>query len=125
MFSDVPPGAVPALERVVIWSLFFASSVYGHVALKFAVGDRGQTYRQVLWTAATSFWGWSTIAAWGLSCVLWIMVIARQKLLIAGSVSSLDYVLICASAWVFLGERITAQQIVGVGLISIGIVLVK
>ena len=113
------------IQRLVIWVLFFATSVYGHVALKLAVGPGTLGYRESLKVAATSFWGWSTVIAWGLSCVLWLLAISRQKLLVASSVSSLSYVLICAAAWLWLGERVTTTQGVGIALIAAGIVLIK
>ena len=53
------------------------------------------------------------------------MAISRQKLLVASSISALSYGLICAAAWIFLGERITWQQCAGIGLIVVGILQVK
>ena len=123
------PGRAP-LEfagRAVIWALFFATSVYGHVALKLAVG-RGEgdaSYRQALVAAATSFWGWSAVAAWTLSCLFWVMALARQQLLTASSISALSYALLCAAACAFLGERATWPQALGVALIVAGILLVR
>ena len=88
-----PAAAIPTSEcvvRVLIWVLFFASSAYGHLALKLAVNETDTTYRRAMLNVATSFWGWSTVAA-----------------------------------WTFLGERVTAHQCVGIGLIVLGILFVK
>jgi uncharacterized membrane protein len=109
----------------LIWALFFASSLYGHIALKLAVNQGNNSYSRAMVAVATSFWGWSTLAAWGISCLLWMLVISKQKLLIASSISSFSYVLICIACWLFLGERLTWQQYAGVVLIIAGILLVK
>jgi drug/metabolite transporter (DMT)-like permease len=127
--AAAPPSSggwsVDVVGRLAIWALFFASSAYGHVALKLAVGRADVTYRNALWNAATSLWGWSAVLAWTLSCVLWAMAISRQKLMVASSVSSLSYALLCVAAWAFLGERVTWPQATGVVLIVAGILLVK
>jgi uncharacterized membrane protein len=125
--ADTGRSSLDVAGRVVIWALFFATSVYGHVALKLAVG-RGAgdgSYRRALVAAATSFWGWSAVAAWTLSCVFWVMALARQQLLTAASISALSYALLCAAACAFLGEPVTRPQVVGVALIVAGIFLVK
>jgi hypothetical protein len=78
-------------ELPVLWALFFLTTVYGHVALKFAVDGPGRTLARVFAT----MWGWSALAAWAASCLLWAAVLSRQQLLSANSVASLRYVLIC------------------------------
>jgi hypothetical protein len=109
-----------------LWALFFATTVYGHVALKFAVaGVPGGTYRQVLAAASTSGWGWSAVLAWGLSCLLWLLVLSRQSLMAANSVSALRYVLVCVAAWSWAGESVRWPQALGITLIAGGIWLVR
>jgi uncharacterized membrane protein len=125
MLNQLSSFDARSLGQIAIWAIFFASSVYGHVALKLAVTGPHANYREALWSAATSFWGWSTVAAWGLSCLMWVLAISNQKLLVAGSISSLSYALICGAAWIFLGERVSVTQCIGIGLIMVGIVLVK
>jgi uncharacterized membrane protein len=110
----------------MLWALFFVTSVYGHVALKFAVLKvQGGGYRQVLLAAATNFWGWSAFLAWTFSCVLWVLALARQQLMTANSISSFRYVLICLAAWSLLSEEVTWPQWLGMAFITCGIILVK
>lgn len=114
-------GLVKPAELPVLWALFFVTTVYGHVALKFAVGGPGRSLAR---TFAT-FWGWSALAAWSASCVLWAAVLSRQELLAANSVASLRYVLICLAAWLCVGERATGTQVLGLLLIAAGTWLAK
>jgi drug/metabolite transporter (DMT)-like permease len=114
------------MEAPALWVLFFVSSTYGHLALKFAVTRAGGGgYGPALRAAATSPWGWSTVAAWGLSCVLWVVVLSRHGVMTANCISSLEFVLIGLGAWLFLSERATWTQILGMALIAGGIWLVK
>jgi drug/metabolite transporter (DMT)-like permease len=111
------------LEVPLIWLLFFLSSVYGHVALKAAVGSEAE--RGALGRALASGWGWSAFVAWGLSCLLWTLALAHHRLLRANAVSSLRFVLIALTAWALLGERLTWTQGLGLLLIAAGILLVR
>ena len=117
---------VKNLETPALWALFFFTSVYGHVALKAAVNRvPGGSYRQVLTATVTNFWGWSALLAWGLSCLLWALALARHPLVTANAVSSLRYVLVGLAAWGLLSERVTWPQGVGMALIVGGILLVR
>ena len=109
------PLLTPAGARVVLWGLFFLTTVSGHVGLKVAV-DRDPS----LWRAAVSPWGLSAFAAWTASSVLWMAVLQRETLLSASSVSSLRYALTVVAADVFLREAVTARAAAGVVLIAIG-----
>lgn len=102
-----------------IWVLFFATTVYGHIALKIAV-DR----RPVL-AALVSVWGWSACLAWGVSCLLWAFALSEHRLQQANALSSLRYVLIGLAAWGWLGERMSGPQAIGMVLIMAGILLAK
>jgi drug/metabolite transporter (DMT)-like permease len=113
-------------EPSALWTLFFLTTVYGHVALKLAVGPAaGSDYGRVLRACVTDFWGWSAVLAWGLACALWGLTLSRQELMTANAISSLRYVLTCVAAWAFLGEGVGWQRAAGMLLIGIGIVLVK
>ncbi|WP_052754393.1 hypothetical protein [Calothrix sp. 336/3] len=113
-----------SLQSVLIWCLFFATSVYGHVALKLAVGESESPNAKHLWLSAISFWGWSAWISWGASAVLWMVVVSKQPLLTASSISALRYVLICLSAWLILRDTISPRELIGVFCITLGIFLV-
>jgi drug/metabolite transporter (DMT)-like permease len=101
------------------WFFFFATSVYGHVALKQAVETRRTTV-----AAALSGWGISAFIAWTLSGVLWMLVLSKHSLLKANSISSLRYVFICAAAWAIWRTDITARTAIGIAAIAAGVYLV-
>ncbi len=113
-------------ETPAVWMLFFATSVYGHVALKVAVdrvGGEGDG-RSVL-SALACFWGWSACVAWGASCLLWTVALSRHRLVQANALSALRYVLVCLAAWALLGERLTWPQVLGMALLTAGVMLVR
>ena len=78
MYSDPPPlprrsstsaFACRAIDipyaTSAIWLLFFATSVYGHVALKVAVDRTVQDEARRVFSALRGVWGWSACLAWG------------------------------------------------------------
>jgi drug/metabolite transporter (DMT)-like permease len=109
------------LSPWLVWGLFFASSVFGHVALKRGAGaGTGYDFR----TATTVFltpWGISALLSWGLSCWLWAVILTRHSLFAANSVSTLRYVLICLAAFYFLKESFGFRELAGMLLITSGV----
>ena len=113
------------IEVPLVWVSFFVTSVYGHVALKAAVGGDEAAQRGSLGRAFASGWGWSAFVAWGLSCLCWARVLSQHRLLRANAVSSLRFVLTALAAWIVLGEELTRTQGLGLLLIAAGILLVR
>lgn len=111
----MPAALTSSGARFLLWALFFLTTVYGHVGLKLAV-DRHPSFLR----AAVSPWGVSAFVAWTASSVLWMLVLQRETLLSASSVSSLRYALTVIAAVVFLREAVTARAAVGVVLIAVG-----
>jgi drug/metabolite transporter (DMT)-like permease len=108
--------------RALVWPLFFATSVYGHVAFKIATRDA--TGGAPVWHVLLSAWAITATLAWIVSALLWVAILARHPLLTANTVSSLSYVLIAVAAVLFFGERPTAASALGVVLVVVGIYLV-
>ncbi|MFL9924965.1 EamA family transporter [Herbaspirillum lusitanum] len=64
----------------------------------------------------------------GLSCyvisvVVWIIGLSRVDVTIAYPLLSLGYIINAIGAWYFLGEVMSAQRILAIGVIIIGVVL--
>lgn len=104
----------------LLWILFFASDLYGHVALKKALlpeANALETIRKLAgcWT------GWSIFLAWGLAGLLWVGILSQNTLFETNSISMVNYVLVCLAAIYFLGENPTSIQWAGMGLIGLGV----
>jgi multidrug transporter EmrE-like cation transporter len=59
-----------------------------------------------------------------LSVVVWILGLSRVPVSIAYPMLSIGYVVNAAAAWWLFGESITAQKLVGIGFIVVGVYLV-
>ena len=63
------------------------------------------------------------LACYGISLVVWIIGLSRTDVTIAYPMLSLGYVVSAIGAWMFLGEVISPQRLVAIGVIVIGVVL--
>ncbi|MFC5474063.1 EamA family transporter [Paraherbaspirillum soli] len=64
----------------------------------------------------------------GLSCyvisvVVWIIGLSRVDVTIAYPLLSLGYIISAVGAWYFLGEAVSAQRLIAIGIIIVGVVL--
>jgi multidrug transporter EmrE-like cation transporter len=63
------------------------------------------------------------LACYGISLVVWIIGLSRTDVTIAYPMLSLGYVVSAFGAWMFLGEAVSPQRLVAIGVIIIGVVL--
>jgi multidrug transporter EmrE-like cation transporter len=63
------------------------------------------------------------LACYALSLVVWIMGLSRTDVTIAYPMLSLGYVVAAVGAWMFLGETIPPQRMLGIAVILAGVVL--
>jgi|SRR4051794_9194713 drug/metabolite transporter (DMT)-like permease len=63
------------------------------------------------------------LACYALSLVVWIMGLSRTDVTIAYPMLSLGYVVSAAGAWLFLGEVVSPQRLLGIAVILVGVVL--
>jgi multidrug transporter EmrE-like cation transporter len=63
------------------------------------------------------------LACYALSLVVWIIGLSRTDVTIAYPMLSLGYVVSAAGAWMFLGEAVSPQRLLGIGVILVGVVL--
>lgn len=66
----------------------------------------------------------SGLACYVISVVVWIMALSRVPVSIAYPLLSIGYVVNALIAWHWMGEALTAQKMLGIGFIVIGVVLV-
>ena len=67
---------------------------------------------------------WFALTAYGLSVVVWLVGLSRVPVSQAYPLLSLGYVVNIGLAWWLLGEAPTAQRVLGVAVIIVGVVLV-
>lgn len=64
------------------------------------------------------------MACYAVSLVVWILGLSRVPVSVAYPLLSIGYVLNAVAAWHFFGESLTAQKLVGIAFIVLGVVLV-
>ncbi len=65
------------------------------------------------------------LACYAISLVVWIIGLSRTDVTIAYPMLSLGYVVSAAGAWMFLGEAVSLQRLLGIGIILVGVVLLS
>ena len=63
------------------------------------------------------------LACYGISLIVWIIGLSRTDVTIAYPMLSLGYVVSAVGAWMFLGEIISAQRLVAIAVIMVGVAL--
>ena len=64
------------------------------------------------------------MVCYAVSLVVWIMGLSRVPVSVAYPMLSVGYVLNAVAAWYLFGESLSAQKLVGIGFIVLGVVLV-
>ena len=64
------------------------------------------------------------VGCYVISLVVWILGLSRVPVSIAYPMLSIGYIVSAIAAWYLFGESLTAQKIVGIGFIVIGVYLV-
>ncbi|HEY7399412.1 MAG TPA: EamA family transporter [Actinomycetota bacterium] len=122
-------GNRAVLIGMILLSVTFAA--VAQVTLKSGVNrvtdDTGGTLRldgESLRALAGSPIVWLGLVLFGLSAIVWLVVLSRASLSFAYPFASLSYVLILVLGRFVLDERITSLRLAGVALIVAGVVLV-
>jgi multidrug transporter EmrE-like cation transporter len=63
------------------------------------------------------------LACYAVSLVVWIIGLSRTDVTIAYPMLSLGYVVSAAGAWMFLGEAVSAQRLLAIAVIMVGVAL--
>jgi multidrug transporter EmrE-like cation transporter len=64
------------------------------------------------------------LGCYAISVVVWIMALSRVEVSLAYPMLSIGYVVNALAAWYLFGEALTAQRLVGIGTIIVGVFLV-
>jgi drug/metabolite transporter (DMT)-like permease len=76
------------------------------------------------WQLATQPFIIGGLGCYVISVIVWIMGLSRVPVSIAYPMLSIGYIVNAFLAWWLLGESITAQKLVGIGFIMVGVYLV-
>ena len=106
-------------------------SVFGQVSLKVAMNQVGaidaeslvrpmETLMRVFSTPLV----WLGLGCYGVSALLWLVVLSRLDLSYAYLMLASMYVLIPLVSWLFLGERIPPLRWLGMIVVVLGVVIV-
>lgn len=63
------------------------------------------------------------LACYVISLVVWIIGLSRTDVTLAYPMLSLGYVVSAVGAWMFLGEAVSVQRLVAIGVIMVGVAL--
>ncbi|MBU4152037.1 MAG: EamA family transporter [Proteobacteria bacterium] len=69
-------------------------------------------------------WGWSCIGSILLCCLFWFAALSRFELSYVAPFLSLNFMLVMILSMIFLHEAFTWNKIVGVGVITVGVMIV-
>jgi drug/metabolite transporter (DMT)-like permease len=64
------------------------------------------------------------LCCYAISIVVWIYVLSRAEASFAYPFLGLGFIVVCFSAWQFLGEPLTASRLAGTLLVSAGVVVI-
>jgi multidrug transporter EmrE-like cation transporter len=64
------------------------------------------------------------LACYVVSVVVWIMALSRVPVSVAYPMLSVGYIVNAVAAWLLFGESLTAQKLVGIAFIVVGVFLV-
>jgi multidrug transporter EmrE-like cation transporter len=64
------------------------------------------------------------LACYVVSVMVWILALSRVPVSVAYPMLSVGYIVNAVAAWMLFGESLTAQKLIGIGFIIVGVFLV-
>ena len=121
--------------KLIVWSFLFIGvglNAAAQLLLKGAtrmagplVSDAGR----IEWPNATALLQtsplWGGLACYGVSLLLWLGALSRLPVSVAYPMLSVGYVVNAAAAAFLYGEALTIQKMIGIGLVSIGVIVLS
>lgn len=83
----------------------------------------GHSPVELAFNIGTQPWIVGGMACYVVSLVLWIAALSRVDVMVAYPMLSIGYVINAFIAWRFLGEALTPQRLLGIGVIVIGVAI--
>ncbi len=104
-----------------------ALGIAGQLCLKYAINNYTidfSNFPKAMLTLITNIyiWGWFILAVAG--TYTWMMVLKQMQVNLAFPIAqSLGYILLAVAAYYIFKEKLTPTQLVGIGVILVGIVI--
>ncbi len=101
------------------------------LALKASVNGMGElsltldTAIPLFTRLAAEPWLWVGLFCYGISVVVWILALSRVDVTIAYPMLSIGYIVNALAAGPLLGEALTAQRMLGIGIIVAGVFILS
>lgn len=118
-----------SLLLVLVSSLL---GVSGQILLKMGMERMGvldlSSATAALRTATQVFmtpWVLLGLGCYGVSAVIWLVVLSRLDVSLAYPLLALNFVLVPLFAWLLLGEQVPSWRWVGIGIVLIGVTVVS
>lgn len=73
----------------------------------------------------SSLWLWGAVFAYGISFILWLVVLAKTPVSVAFPFLSIGYAVVTVCGYFFFGEKISVLQICGLVAICAGVILIS
>jgi drug/metabolite transporter (DMT)-like permease len=121
-----------AMPLKLLFVVFTVNSVISQLLLRRATLGLGRSPGNLsalphyIWQAALSPWIYASVTLQVVSYVLWMLIVAREKLGVAtATIGAGFYVLMAVSAWAVYGESLSPVQWIGILLVTCGVVCVS
>ena len=80
---------------------------------------------ELAFNIGTQPWIVGGLACYVVSVALWIAALSRVDVMVAYPMLSIGYVVNAFIAWQFMGEALTLQRVLGIGVIMVGVVILS
>lgn len=116
----------------ILFAVFTVNAVVSQLLLRRATLGLGRapasiaSLPQFLAQAAQSPWIYASVVLQVLGYLLWLVIVAREKLGVAtATIGAGFYTLMALSAWLIYGEALSPLQWIGIFLVTCGVVCIS
>ena len=116
----------------ILFAVFTVNAVVSQLLLRRATLGLGRAptsisaMPQFFAQAALSPWIYASVVLQALGYVLWLVIVAREKLGVAtATIGAGFYALMALSAWLIYGEALSTLQWLGIFLVTCGVVCIS
>ena len=121
--------------KLIVWSFLFIGvglNAAAQLLLKGATQIAGPLVSgagRIEWLNATALLQtrplWGGLACYGVSLLMWLGALSRLPVSVAYPMLSVGYIVNAAAAAFLFGEALTMQKMIGIGLVSIGVIVLS